>query len=135
MHSLHPISILSIALQLGVAVGQTTYKDNSPTCQCYYINSNKNPTYYVNHLFYDFRSAATSPTQYITQAPLVNETQSDGNQETPDQQFLNSTSWNNDWGIQNWGSSSSEDAPIVMQNSPANVYIGTNTLFSRCIWC
>ena len=40
--------------------------------------------------------------------------------------ILNSDAWNKDWNIQSWSKNASDDFPIRMVNSPANVYLQQN---------
>ena len=108
---------------LASVLAQAPYKENSPECDCYYINSDNNPLYFVNHRFYDFRQVANSSSQYTSQPPQLNNTNAAAHTGTQDQQYLNSSSWLNDWGIQNWYKPGTNDTPVNMQNSPTNVFM------------
>ncbi|KAF2430512.1 concanavalin A-like lectin/glucanase [Tothia fuscella] len=99
-------------------------RDNSPECICYTVDSEADKSYFSYHRFYDFRKYAKSSNENTTAPPLVDANQRFGQERISDQAVLNSSNWNNDWGVQDWGKKSSADAPVAMQNSPQNVYIG-----------
>jgi hypothetical protein len=105
--------------------------DNSKDCSCYEALSgadSNTPSYFSYHRFFDFRNLASGPGEFLSTPPLVNNSQDSGS-ETVFPEYasnLNSTSWNVDWGIQNWSKPADADFPVRMVNSPANVYIGQN---------
>ena len=117
-------------INLGFSQNATLLKDNSPDCSCYVVETGNTPSYFQYHRFWDFRNVATTKNQYTVTPPAVNNSQDAGNELAPDQAFLNSSAWNADWGIQNWGKPSTSDFPVRMQNSPANVYIRALTTIS-----
>lgn len=103
-----------------------TLHDNSQNCTCYTLDSDSQPSYFLYHKFYDFRSLPASQ-----DPPLVTANQRFGTELAQDQSVFNSSEWNRDWGIMNWGKKGSRDAPVAMQNSAQNVYIGLcYTLFT-----
>ncbi|OCK78913.1 glycoside hydrolase family 16 protein [Lepidopterella palustris CBS 459.81] len=118
--------ILGLILQPILAQNVTDLKDNSANCSCYVVETDNTPSYFQYHRFWDFRNVASAKSQYTVAPPAVNNSQGAGTEMTPDQEFLNSSAWNTDWGIQNWGKPSTSDFPIRMQNSPANVFILQN---------
>lgn len=103
----------------------SSLRDNSPSCTCYSLDSEADTSYFLNHRFYDFRNYAKKPEQYVKTPPLVEANQRYGLEQISDPDILNSSKWNSDWGVQNWGKKASAEAPVAMQNSPQNVYIGT----------
>lgn len=112
-----------------ITTNTTTPHDNLQNCSCYVVTSgtdSKTPQYFQYYRFYDFRNLASSPSQYTSAPPLVNDTQNAGEEEVWQADILNSNAWNTDWGIQNWSKPSTEDFPTRMVNSPANVYLGQN---------
>ncbi|KAF2790207.1 glycoside hydrolase family 16 protein [Melanomma pulvis-pyrius CBS 109.77] len=107
----------------------TTPHDNNKDCGCYVVSSgadSNTPEYFQYYRFYDFRNLAEGPGQYTKAPPLINNTQNAGEESVWDADVLNSDAWNVDWGIQNWSKPSTEDFPIPMVNSPANVYLLQN---------
>ena len=63
--------------------------------------------------------------------PLVNDTQIAGLEPTWQPHLFDSDAWNYDWGIQNWSKPATDDFPVPMNNSVANIYLGEedNTTF------
>jgi hypothetical protein len=108
----------------------TTPHDNNPDCNCYVVSSgadSKTPEYFQYYRFYDFRNLADGPGKYTEVPPLLDDSFEDAALKPVwDSDVLNSDAWNVDWGIQNWSKPSTEDFPIQMVNSPANVYLGQN---------
>lgn len=98
---------------------QATLHDNSQNCTCYTLDSDNSPAYFLYHKFYDFRSLPATP-----EPPLVTANQRYGKELAQDQATFNSTAWNHDWEIQSWGKKSTGEAPMMMQNSAQNVFIG-----------
>jgi hypothetical protein len=108
----------------------TTPHDNNDDCNCYVVSSgadSNTPEYFQYYRFYDFRNLADRPGQYTQAPPLINDSfQGASEISVWDSDVLNSDAWNVDWGIQNWSKPSTEDFPIQMVNSPANVHLGQN---------
>jgi hypothetical protein len=102
---------------------QSSLHDNSQSCNCYTLDSASDKSYFLYHRFYDFRSLATKAGQYTQEPPLIQANQRFGKEQVADPEVLNTTTWSDDWGIQDWGKGSDADAPVAMQNSPANVFI------------
>ncbi|KAF1840677.1 glycoside hydrolase family 16 protein, partial [Cucurbitaria berberidis CBS 394.84] len=99
-------------------------KDNSPNCSCYVVQSGANsqtPEYFQYYRFYDFRNIQGAMTEA---PPLINSTQVAGMEPTWQPNVFNSDAWNTDWGIQNWSKKATDDFPVPMNNSLANVYLG-----------
>jgi hypothetical protein len=111
---------LSFVYSLSLAA---SLHDNSQSCNCYTLDSEADKSYFLYHRFYDFRNLATKAGQYTTAPPLIEANQRWGKEPVRDSDVLNTTRWTDDWGIQDWGKKSDADAPVDMQNSPANVYI------------
>ncbi|KAF2267091.1 concanavalin A-like lectin/glucanase [Lojkania enalia] len=137
MLSLPPLGsiILPLALVLRPALSDYTnantsaLHDNSQNCSCYVLNSGEDsstPEYFSFYRFWDFRTLANGPREYITAPPLVNDTQDAGEEDVWDAHVLNSDAWNVDWSIQNWSKKATEEFPTRMVNSPANIYIQQN---------
>lgn len=130
MPSKTPLPILLTALllapltQSATTSTQATLHDNSQNCTCYTLDSDNNPAYFLYHKFYDFRSLRATQ-----EPPLVTANQRYGTELAQDQETFNSTAWNHDWEIQSWGKKSTGEAPVVMQNSAQNVFIGLFATF------
>ena len=106
-----------------------TPKDNNPNCSCYVVNSgadSNTPEYFQYYRFYDFRSLADRPGQYLNSPGLINDTQDAGDESVWNANILNSDAFNTDWSIQNWSKEATDDFPTKMVNSPANIYIQQN---------
>jgi hypothetical protein len=116
-------TLLSLS-KCDTASTQVSLHDNSQNCTCYTLDSDNTSAYFLYHKFYDFRSLAATPDEFWTPPPTVSANQRWGKEPTQDQDVLNSSSWNNDWGIQDWGKKTAADAPVAIQNSPLNVFIG-----------
>lgn len=112
----------------------TASKDNSPDCTCYEISSDSSPAYFTYHRFYDWRNLASSPDQFASIPPRLEEDEDQGSEELAEiyQDVLNGTEWNQDWGIMSWGKEATAEAPVRVQNSAANVYIGTSSSVAQC---
>ncbi|EON67400.1 hypothetical protein W97_06653 [Coniosporium apollinis CBS 100218] len=128
-----PLDILLVLFSLNLRTTRaaasadliTASKDNSPSCGCYEISSDSSPVYFTYHRFYDWRNLASSPDQFTSIPPSLEEDEDLGAEELADtyQDVLNGTEWNQDWGIMSWGKETTVEAPVRMQNSAANVYI------------
>jgi hypothetical protein len=99
-----------------------TPKDNNADCNCYVVQSGADsttPSYFQYYRFFDFRNLPDG----LAQAPgQVNG--SSGSEPTWQPSTFSSDAWNADWGVQKWSKNATEDFPIPMTNSPANIYIG-----------
>ncbi|KAF2197107.1 concanavalin A-like lectin/glucanase [Delitschia confertaspora ATCC 74209] len=128
MLSLLPLATL-LLLQTALAEEQnpSTLHDNSANCTCYVIDSgpsSSTPSYFLYHRFWDFRNIPLpSPKSYLSAPPLVTNFEEAASQAVPDPEVFDSQAWNTDWAIQNWSKDATEDFPVRMVNSPANVYI------------
>lgn len=124
--------VLSLAALLQPALAANAYttsnnetpKDNNADCNCYVVQSGTNsdtPTYFQYYRFYDFRNLDGALT---SSPPLLTNDQTAGLQPSWQPNIFNSDAWNTDWSIQNWSKPATEDFPVKMDNSRANVYIG-----------
>ncbi|OAL50838.1 concanavalin A-like lectin/glucanase [Pyrenochaeta sp. DS3sAY3a] len=100
-----------------------TPKDNNGDCSCYVVKTGQNSEaseYFQYYRFYDFRNLPDA----MSSAPdLVDETQIAGLEPTWQPSTFNSDAWNTDWTIQNWSKKATDDFPVPMNNSLANIYI------------
>jgi hypothetical protein len=98
-----------------------TPKDNNPDCDCYVVQSgadSQQPEYFQYYRFYDFRNLPGG----FSQAPgQVND--SLGTESTWQPDLFSSDDWKADWQVQNWSKNATEEFPIPMTNSPANIYL------------
>jgi hypothetical protein len=98
-----------------------TPKDNNPDCDCYVVQSgadSRQPEYFQYYRFYDFRNLPGG----FSQAPgQVND--SLGTESTWQPDLFSSDDWKADWQVQNWSKNATEEFPVPMTNSPANVYL------------
>lgn len=112
-----------------IALNSTTPHQNTNNCTCYVVDSgpdSSTPQYFQYYRFYDFRSLADRPAQYVKTPNVVDDWKDAPGQDVWDANILNSASWNTDWSIQNWSKDATEDFPTRMVNSPANVYLQQN---------
>jgi hypothetical protein len=126
MISLLPLPVILTILQPTVSEILSNLHDNSENCSCYVVNSgpSSTPTYFQYHRFWDFRQiAAETNRSYVSVPPTVNDTQDAGNEPVWNPEFFNTDSWNVDWSIQNWSKKATDEFPVRMVNSPANLYI------------
>ncbi|KAL6870072.1 hypothetical protein ACO1O0_001407 [Amphichorda felina] len=92
-------------------------------CDCFLINGS-NPTYYAKHMFFDFRSLAE-----FAGAPDVLKDPKDAALASPSSDYFDSDDWTSVWELQTWDNEVghddelSEGAPILMVNSPNNVFL------------
>ncbi|KAL6704794.1 hypothetical protein ACN47E_007598 [Coniothyrium glycines] len=113
----------SLAADAYTSSQNETPKDNSANCSCYVVQTGANsqtPEYFQYYRFYDFRNL---PGAFDEAPPEVNSSVIAGQQPVWQQQTLNSDAWNFDWGIQNWSKPATDDFPVPMNNSMANVYL------------
>ncbi|KAF2131493.1 glycoside hydrolase family 16 protein [Dothidotthia symphoricarpi CBS 119687] len=124
--------ILPVAALLQPALAASAYtttnnevpKDNNADCNCYVVQSgaeSTTPSYFQYYRFYDFRNLDSAMNE---SPPLINDTQTAGTLDTWQPEIFNSDAWNTDWSIQNWSKPATDDFPVKMDNSLANVYIG-----------
>lgn len=112
-----------------VTAGSTTPLQNNPNCTCYVVESGDNsqtPQYFQYYRFYDFRKLADKAGEYLNTPAIVDNWDEAPNLDVGQPSILNSSAWNTDWNIQNWSKNSSDDFPVRMANSPANVYLQQN---------
>ncbi|KAF1834233.1 concanavalin A-like lectin/glucanase [Decorospora gaudefroyi] len=103
-----------------------TPKDNNADCSCYVVESGdsaQSPQYFQYYRFYDFRGLDGA---LDTAPPLLNDTQTASEEPTWQPKLFNSEAWNHDWNIQNWGKPSTDEFPVPMNNSLANIYLGND---------
>jgi hypothetical protein len=101
-----------------------TPKDNNGNCSCYVVSTGEQsdtPEYFQYYRFYDFRNLAGG---FETGPPLINDTQNTSLASTWQPDIFNSDDFLADWGIQNWSKPATEDFPVPMSNSFANIYVG-----------
>ncbi|RWA14255.1 hypothetical protein EKO27_g879 [Xylaria grammica] len=92
-------------------------------CNCYLTNdTSKN--YFTTHDFFDFRALS----QYAkVSSPIADPYDSSDADETSN--YFLDDHWTNAWGIQRWNNSDtvdSGDVPVLLVNSPNNIYIENN---------
>ncbi|KAF2972803.1 hypothetical protein GQX73_g815 [Xylaria multiplex] len=114
--------LLSIVLQV---LGRVACLEqvNDRQCDCYLTNdTSKN--YFTTHDFFDFRALA----QYAkVPSPITDPYDSSDADETSN--YFLDENWTNVWGIQRWNNSDgvdSGDVPVLLVNSPNNIYIEKN---------
>ncbi|KAI1153378.1 glycoside hydrolase family 16 protein [Nemania diffusa] len=120
-HSLQ--TLLFVVLQgLGRVICLEEVSDRQ--CDCYVTNDTSR-NYFTTHNFFDFRAL----TQYANvPPPIADAFDSAVADETSD--YFRDTDWTEVWGIQSWNNSDSVesgDVPVLLVNSPNNVYIEKNT--------
>ena len=97
---------------------------NDRQCNCYLTNDTSTG-YFTTHDFFDFRALS----QYAhVPDPIADPYDSSDADETSD--YFLDKDWTNVWGIQRWNNSDSVDsgdAPVLLVNSPNNIYIEENT--------
>lgn len=126
MLSLLPIPLLLTILQPTVAEIISNLHDNAGNCSCYVVNSgaSSTPTYFQYHRFWDFRQiAADTGNSYVSTPPTVNDTQDSGLEPVWNPEFFDTQTWHADWQIMNWSKNATEEFPVRMVNSLANVYL------------
>jgi hypothetical protein len=126
MLALLPFPILLTILQPTVAEIVSSLQDNSENCSCYVVNSGESstPTYFQYHRFWDFRQiAAETRNSYVSTPPRVNDTQDSGDEPVWNPEFFDTQAWNADWAVMNWSKNATDEFPVRMVNSLANVYL------------
>lgn len=109
--------LASLLAAAPAALAATTVDDSQ--CDCYLSNGTK-PTYYANHMFFDFRSLS----QYASIPDLISTLEGNANAGFTSDYFNWESEFAQTWGLQNW---SNEDADFPMQNTFNNIYIQENT--------
>lgn len=103
-----------------------TPKDNNANCSCYVVKSGKDsasPQYFQYYRFFDFRNLNGALTKT---PPQLNDSVVAATATTWQPHIFDSDDWNADWNIQNWTKPATTDFPVPMNNSLANVYIGSD---------
>ena len=119
--SLLPLAAGAHALGSYTSSRNETPKDNNADCNCYVVSSGTNsdtPEYFQYYRFYDFRNL---PGGFSQPPGQVND--SKGLEPTWQPDLFNSEDWQYDWGTQNWSKPATEDFPVPMSNSYANIYL------------
>ncbi|EAT85366.1 hypothetical protein HBI56_136450 [Parastagonospora nodorum] len=114
----------TLAADSYVSSNSETPKDNNGNCSCYVVSTGDNsdtPQYFQYYRFYDFRNLAGG---FDTAPPLINDTQNASALSTWQPSIFNSDNWISDWGIQNWSKPATDDFPVPLTNSYANIYMG-----------
>jgi hypothetical protein len=122
------IGLLFAGLFAAAACANASLHDNSAQCDCY-ITDGLSSEYYLYHRFFDFR---TFSGQYGQEPANVTDSQDEGLESTQSG-YLSSTSFTNDWEIRHWGRNASSSAPVDMQYSAQNVYIGRKLQCSQLL--
>lgn len=124
-------ALLPLAAVLTPALAASAYsssnsqtpKDGNSNCSCYAVTSGANTdtdSYFQYYRFYDFRNLAGS---LGDPPPLINDSQDATQVPTWQPKIFNSDDWLRDWGVQNWSKKATEDFPVPMSNSYANIYV------------
>lgn len=129
--ALWPIALLlSPALSAEyVSADSSTPLQNNRNCSCYVVKSGDNsetPSYFQYYRFFDFRNLADRAGQYDKVPAVVDDWDDAPNLDAGEANIFNSDAWNKDWNIQTWSKNASDDFPVRMVNSPANVYLQQN---------
>lgn len=112
-----------------VSADSITPLQNNPNCTCYVVESgddSQTPQYFQYYRFYDFRNLADKSGEYVNAPANVDDWDEAPNLKVGQPSILNSDAWNTDWNIQSWSKNASDDFPVRMVNSPANVYLQQN---------
>jgi hypothetical protein len=120
--SLLPLTALALATSPYTSSRNETPHDNNADCNCYVVQSGADaatPEYFQYYRFYDFRNL---PGGFSSPPGQVNS--SDGLEPTWQPDLFNSDDWQYDWGTQNWSKPATDDFPVPMSNSYANIYLG-----------
>lgn len=129
--ALWPISLLLQPASSAeyVTANSSTPLQNNQNCTCYVVNSgsdSQTPSYFQYYRFYDFRNLADQSGEYTKVPDTVDDWDDAPNLSVGEANILNSSAWNTDWNIQSWSKNATEDFPVRMVNSPANVYLQQN---------
>ncbi|KAI1363683.1 glycoside hydrolase family 16 protein [Xylaria arbuscula] len=116
-------TLLFIGLQLlGRAACLEEVSDRQ--CNCYLTNDTST-SYFTTHDFFDFRALA----QYANVPDPIADPYDSSDADETSNYFLHKD-WTDVWGIQRWNNSDSVDSgdvPVLLVNSPNNIYIEENT--------
>ncbi|KAF2631888.1 glycoside hydrolase family 16 protein [Macroventuria anomochaeta] len=119
--SLLPLTAFALATSPYTSSRNETPKDNNADCNCYVVSTgadSNTPEYFQYYRFYDFRNLPGG----LSEAPgQVNDSM--GLEPTWQPDLFNSDDWNYDWATQNWSKPATEDFPVPMSNSYANIYL------------
>jgi len=122
MARLSPQALLFVVFQILGRVACLKEVDDEQ-CNCYLTNDSSSH-YFTTHKFFDFRELA----EYANVPdPIVDAYDSSQADVTSD--YFSAVDWDSVWGIQQWNNSDSVksgDAPVLMVNSPNNIYIEKN---------
>lgn len=97
-------------------------------CECYMTNGTV-PEYFSSHLFLDYRNLS----QYAASPNRTTVTEDDAAEANVTSSFFSSDDWTKHWTIQTWdnsrgaGQGFSNDATVHMINSPANIYVESDS--------
>lgn len=115
-------TLLFVVLQiLGQAVGLKEVTDKQ--CDCYLTNDTSQ-NYFTTHAFFDFRALS----QFARVPPAISDPDDSSEADETSPYFLDQD-WTDVWGIQQWNnrdSVDSGDVPVLLVNSPNNIYIEEN---------
>ncbi|KAI0460663.1 putative xylanase 3 [Xylaria acuta] len=116
-------ALLFIILQvLGRAACLKEVSDRQ--CDCY-VTNDTSANYFITHNFFDFRTLA----QYANVPHPIEDPYDSSDADETSEYFLDDN-WTKVWGIQRWNNSNSVDSgdvPVLLVNSPNNIYIEKNT--------
>ncbi|KAH7414164.1 concanavalin A-like lectin/glucanase domain-containing protein [Phaeosphaeria sp. MPI-PUGE-AT-0046c] len=122
--------VLPLAALLTPAIAANAYsssnsqtpKDGNSNCSCYAVSSGADePQYFQYYRFYDFQNLAGG---LVDPPPLINDSQDATQVPTWQPKIFNNDGFLHDWGVQNWSKKATEDFPVPMSNSYANIYVG-----------
>ncbi|GAP91141.1 putative glycoside hydrolase family 16 protein [Rosellinia necatrix] len=115
-------TLLFVSLQfLGQVAGLEEVSDGQ--CDCYLTNATSK-NYFTTHNFFDFRDL-----EQYARIPRPIEDPDDSSAADETSQYFLDANWTNVWGIQSWNNSEtvdSGDVPVLLVNSPNNIYIEKN---------
>lgn len=128
--TMFPPYSISLSLVFLLSIGSRadeTSSSSEDACDCYLTNGTV-PSYFMGHLFFDFRDLGDYAD---VPDPIANGSLSALAPPTSD--YFETDDWTNVWGIQNWtnsntgGISLAGDATTLLVNSPNNIYIEENS--------
>ncbi|EEH06862.1 conserved hypothetical protein [Histoplasma capsulatum G186AR] len=103
------------------------YLDSAPErCECYVV-SGKEPGYFQNYKFYDFRSVAPEKTWKLNST--IARPARNGTTNSMEKSLMNleETGFLDDWAIQDWSREGSQLFPIPIRNYYENVFVLKDT--------
>ncbi|KAI0202745.1 putative xylanase 3 [Astrocystis sublimbata] len=116
-----PTLLFVVFQAIGRASGLQEVNDDQ--CNCY-VTNDTSTQYYTSHTFFDFRSL----NQFARVPAPIEDPYDSTNADETSRYFLDDN-WTKVWGIQQWNNSDSKDngdVPVLMVNSPNNIYIEKN---------